>query len=663
MCGIAGIFKNITDQDSVTIKNMIHLLRHRGPEETGLYIDDHIALAHARLSIIDLSHGAQPIHNENKTLWIIFNGEIFNYPDLRNELISSGHKFYTNTDTEVITHLYEEYGPDCLNKLNGQFAFAIWNSDTRSLFLARDRMGIVPLFYSKRNDQFLFASELKALFADPSLERAVDNKALEQIFTFWTTLPGRTFFDGINELPPAHYLLVSDQDFIIKKYWHLNFAVEGNYKSMGKKELAGQVEETLIDAVRIRLRSDVPVGSYLSGGLDSSGITSIIKKNFNNKLNTFGIRFQDKDFDEGLFQQQMVKFLSVNHSELMINNEDISSNFETILWHTETPILRTSPVPLFLLSSLVNQNGYKVVLTGEGSDEIFGGYNIFKETKIREFWSRNPESSIRPLLLGKLYPYIFKDKRLAKTIVEFFRTGIDTPDNPLFSHIIRWNNTSKIKKFFSEDFKNESAGYDAYSDILNQIPEEFHKWDSFEKAQYLEIVIFMSSYLLSSQGDRMAMANSVETRLPFLDHRLIELMSTADPEFKMNLLNEKFILKEALKNKLPEDIVRRPKNPYRAPIKSGLIDNKYGLIEKYLSETALVNTGFFNSRKVDFFLKKMQKTDTISEIDAMTLSGILSTQIIYDKFITSFNENYTNIRPFGLIFEARTKVTLNKGSI
>ncbi len=663
MCGIAGTFKNITDQDFVTIKTMVHLLRHRGPEETGLYIDDYIALAHARLSIIDLSHGAQPIHNENKTLWIIFNGEIFNYPDLRDELIRSGHKFYTNTDTEVIVHLYEEHGPDCLHKLNGQFAFAIWNSNTRSLFLARDRMGIVPLFYSKRNGEFSFASEIKALFADPSVKREIDPKALDQIFTFWAALPGRTFFDGINELPPAHYLLVSAQDFIIKQYWHLNFAAENNYRSTGKKELAEQVEETLVDAVRIRLRSDVPVGSYLSGGLDSSGITSIIKKNFNNKLNTFGIRFQDKDFDEGTFQHQMVRFLDVNHSELMIQNEDISSHFETILWHTETPILRTSPVPLFLLSSLVNQNGYKVVLTGEGSDEIFGGYNIFKETKIRKFWSRNPESKIRPLLLGKLYPYIFKDKRLAKTIVEFFRTGVDSPGNPLFSHLVRWNNTSKIKNFFSEDFKNNSDNYDACSDVLDHLPPDFHKWDSFEKAQYLEIVIFMSSYLLSSQGDRMAMANSVETRLPFLDHRLIELMSTVDPEYKMNLLNEKFILKEVLKNKLPEEIVRRPKNPYRAPIKLGLMDSKYGLIEKYLSETALVKTGLFNSRKLDFFLKKMKKTDTISEIDAMTLSGILSTQIIYDKFITSFSENYTNIHPFGLVFDARTNVTLNKESI
>ncbi len=663
MCGIAGIFKNINDLDSVLIGDMVHLLRHRGPEETGLYIDDHIALAHARLSIIDLPQGAQPIHNENKTLWIIFNGEIFNYPDLREELIKSGHTFYTHTDTEVIIHLYEEYGTDCLKRLNGQFAFAIWNSNTRNLFLARDRMGIVPLFYSKRKNSFSFASEIKALFSDESIERAVDNKSLEQIFTFWTTLQERTFFKGVSELPPAHYLVISDNSFTVKKYWELNFSEANNYTSLKRKDLTEQVEELLLDAVKIRLRSDVPVGSYLSGGLDSSGITSIIKKNFNNRLNTFGIRFQDKDFDEGDFQLQMVKYLEVNHSELMIHNEDIGDNFESILWHSEKPVLRTSPVPLFLLSSLVNQKGYKVVLTGEGSDEIFGGYNIFKETKIRKFWSRYPDSKIRPLLLGKLYPYIFKDKRLANTIVEFFRSGIDSPENPLFSHMVRWKNTSKIKNFFSDDLINSSNSFNTYSDVLEMLPEDFHKWDYFGKAQYLEIVIFMSNYLLSSQGDRMAMANSVETRLPFLDHRLIELMSRINPEFKMNLLNEKFILKEVLKKRLPETITKRPKNPYRAPIKSGLLNANKGLEENYLSGKAVTEAGLFNPRKVDLFLKKIHRSEIISEIDAMTLSGLLSTQIVFDKFISSYTPDSSKKQAFGLVFDARTRVTSNKESI
>jgi asparagine synthase (glutamine-hydrolysing) len=354
-----------------------------------------------------------------------------------------------------------------------------------------------------------------------------------------------------------------------------------------------------------------------------------------------------------------VKYLDVNHSELLIRDEDINDNFESILWHTEKPILRTAPIPLFLLSSLVHQKGYKVVLTGEGSDEIFGGYNIFKETKIRNFWSRYPNSKVRPLLLGKLYPYIFKDKRLGNTIIQFFGSGIDNPDNPLFSHLIRWNNTSKIKKFFSEDLQYELNDYNAFSSVLDLLPEEFYNWDYLAKAQYLEIIIFMSNYLLSSQGDRMAMANSVEIRVPFLDHRLIDLMSKVNPEFKINLLNEKFILKEVLKSRLPDSIVNRPKNPYRAPIKRGLLSTNNKLIEKYLSQSELKRTGLFDSNKIIFFLKKMKRVDKISEIDAMTITGLLSTQIIYDKFITSFNNNYSELRPFDLVFDVRSNTGLN----
>lgn len=655
MCGIAGILNNNNiPPDSTLLNKMIHLLRHRGPDESGLYLDDRVGLAHARLSIIDLSEGTQPIHNEDKSVWIVFNGEIFNYPELREELIKSGHKFYTKTDTEVILHLYEEKGVDCLQKLNGQFAFVIWDINKQTLFLARDRAGILTLFYSIRQGSLIFASEIKALFADPSLTRNINYKALDQIFTYWTTLHNLTFFDNVYELLPAHYMLVTREGYKTERYWNLDFCPAGCYSGLNKHELSENIDEILLDAVQIRLRADVPVGSYLSGGLDSSGITSIITKYFNNELNSFGMRFEDEDFDEGTCQEDMVRFLNVNHSELLIKNEDISKNLESALWYTEKPLLRTAPVPLYLLSSLVHKTGYKVVLTGEGGDEIFGGYNIFKETKIRNFWSRYPDSKSRPLLLGNLYPYIFKDKKLGNTLIEFFRPGIDDPGNPLFSHLIRWNNTSKIKNLFSENVKTALDGYNTYSDLLSMLPKEFHEWDYFAKAQYLEIIIFMSNYLLSSQGDRMAMANSVEIRVPFLDHRLIELMSKVNPEFKINGLNEKFILKEVLKEKLPLSILKRQKNPYRAPIKDGLINADSELVKRYLSESKLKKYGLFDVNKVELFLKKICKVDRISEIDGMTLIGLISTEIIYDKFINNFRVDFTNVRPFDLIFDMRS---------
>ena len=652
MCGIAGIVNTSgkLSADVPDLQKMVHLLRHRGPDETGLYIDDNIALAQSRLSIIDLSGGIQPIYNEDKSLWIIFNGEIFNYPDLRAYLISKGHRFYTNTDTEVIIHLYEEEGNACVNKLNGQFAFAIWDSKKKSLFIARDRVGIRPLFYTLHNNQLIFSSEIKAILSLPGVPRQLDYQALDQVFTFWTTLKGKTLFDGIFELPPGHFLFADSNGIKIDKFWQIPFSSSQSEDNRGR--LLEDVSELLFDAVKIRLRADVPVGSYLSGGLDSSGITSTVKKNFNNKLRTFGIRFEAGDFDEGEYQQEMVNYLGVDHSELFINNSDIAQNLESLLWFTEKPLLRTAPIPLYLLSRLVHESGYKVVLTGEGADEIFGGYNIFKETKIRNFWAKYPDSKMRPALLAKLYPYIFKDKRLNDSLVEFFRFGIDEPHNPFFSHIIRWNNTAKIKTFFSPKLKAELENHNSLDQLLKDLPSDFNKWNYLSKAQYLEMSIFLSNYLLSSQGDRAAMAHSVEMRMPFLDYRIIERMSNVDPELKINGLNEKFLLKKVFKDILPEKVLNRDKNPYRAPIKQGILFDK-NLIEKYLSYDSLTEAGLFDAKKVNLLLNKLNKIEKAGEVDNMALIGILSAQIIYHNFIENFSPDYTGMGTFNIVFDLR----------
>ncbi|MBS4034535.1 MAG: asparagine synthase (glutamine-hydrolyzing) [Ignavibacterium sp.] len=652
MCGIAGIVNTSgkLSADIPDIRKMVHLLHHRGPDQTGIYIDDNAALAQSRLSIIDLRGGIQPIYNEDKSLWIIFNGEIFNYPDIREYLISKGHKFYTTTDTEVIIHLYEEDGINCVHKLNGQFAFAIWDSKKKSLFIARDRVGIRPLFYTLHNNQLIFSSEIKAILSLPGISCQIDYQALDQVFTFWTTLKGKTLFDGIFELSPGHFLFADSNGIKIDKFWHIPFSSAESENN--REKLIENVSELLFDAVKIRLRADVPVGTYLSGGLDSSGITSTVKKNFNNKLRTFGIRFEAGDFDEGEYQQEMVNYLGVDHSELFINNSDIAQNLESLLWFTEKPLLRTAPIPLYLLSRLVHKSGYKVVLTGEGADEIFGGYNIFKETKIRNFWAKYPDSKMRPALLAKLYPYIFKDKRLNDSLTEFFRFGIDDPGNPFFSHIIRWNNTSKIKTFFSPKLKAELENHNSLDELLKDLPSDFYKWNYLSKAQYLEISVFLSNYLLSSQGDRAAMAHSVEMRMPFLDYRIIERMSNVDPELKINGLNEKFLLKKIFKDILPDKVLNRDKNPYRAPIKQGILFDKT-LIEKYLSYDSLTEAGLFDFKKVSLLLNKMNKFEKAGEVDNMALIGILSAQIIQEKFIKSFSPDYTAMGNFDIVFDLR----------
>jgi len=659
MCGISGILnlKNPAPIDINNLRRMTYALRHRGPDETGAYVDDWIGIAQSRLSIIDLKSGSQPIHNEDKSIWIVFNGEIFNYPEIRESLVKLGHKFYTTSDTEVILHLYEEKKEKCLDDLNGQFAFAIWKSKTKELFAARDRVGILPLFYKIKEEKLYFASEAKAIIEVSDNQTSFDPVGVDQIFTFWTTLPGRTAFADINELAPGHFIKFSpEKNISLNRYWSLSYSKDLLQKDKSIPQFTGEISDLMKDSVRIRLRADVPVGSYLSGGLDSSGITAIIKNDFNNQLRTFGITFQEESFDESDFQHLMVKHLDTNHSEVQAKNEDIGKYFSDAVYFGEKPIIRAAPVPLFLLSKKVRDEGFKVVLTGEGADEIFGGYNIFRETKVRKFWSDDPDSKLRPKLLKKLYPYIFKDKRLAQTLQAFFKLGIDDPGNSFFSHIVRWTNNIKLKNFFSEDFKSQIGDYNCNDELKSLLPEDFDNWNYVYKAQYLEIITFMSGYLLSSQGDRMAMANSVELRVPYLDHRIIEYMATVPSEFKIRGLNEKYLLKKVFKGLLPKEIVYRPKNPYRAPIRNSFLNNKFLDIKSILSEKVIEDTGVFNPAKVKLLIQKAERSQSLSELDNMAIAGIISTQLLHHHFVNYKKLSVPADYIFNTFIDKRTKI-------
>ncbi|MBK7228617.1 MAG: asparagine synthase (glutamine-hydrolyzing) [Ignavibacteriales bacterium] len=659
MCGISGILnlKNPASINTDHLRRMTFALRHRGPDETGAYIDDWVGLAQSRLSIIDLSGGSQPIHNEDKTFWIVFNGEIFNYPEIRESLIKLGHKFYTTSDTEVILHLYEEKKERCLDDLNGQFAFVIWDSVKKEFFAARDRVGILPFFYKTENEKLLFASEAKAIIEISDSSTSFDPIGLDQIFTFWTNLPGRTAFKNINELAPGHYLKFSPgKDISVSRYWSLPYNKNLLSEEKSIPEFTSEISDLMKDSIRIRLRADVPVGSYLSGGLDSSGITAFVKNYFNNELRTFGITFQEESFDESEFQHLMIKHLNTNHSEVHATNEDIGKYFSDIVYYGEKPIIRAAPVPLYLLSKKVREEGYKVVLTGEGADEIFGGYNIFKETKVRKFWSVDPTSQLRPKLLQKLYPYIFKDKRLVQTLQAFFKLGIEDSNNSFFSHIVRWNNNTRLKNFFSNDFKEQIGDYNAYDDLKSILPKDFDSWDYVYKAQYLEIITFMSGYLLSSQGDRMAMANSVELRVPYLDHRIIEYMATVPSRFKIRGLNEKYLLKKVFNNLLPQRIVNRAKNPYRAPIRNSFLNNKSLDLKTVLSEKEISYAGVFNPDKVNLLMKKAERTEALSELDNMALAGIISTQFLHNDFINHKKLNVPDNYRFNTFIDKRNQI-------
>jgi asparagine synthase (glutamine-hydrolysing) len=643
MCGIAGIVDigGRARPDEAELRRMIVQLRHRGPDGYGFHRDGAVGLAHARLSIIDLSGGSQPIHNEDKTVWVVFNGEIFNYIELRQDLEKAGHRFYTHSDTEVIVHLYEEYGDDFARHLNGQFAIALWDRVKRRLVLLRDRPGILPLYYAIRDGRLFFASEVKSILAGFGAAPALNPDALDQLMTFWAPVSPQTLFEGVQEVRPGQMLVIEDGRLTTTQYWDWTFPPHGDYHTASAETQAEALHDLLVDATRLRLRSDVPVGAYLSGGLDSSVLVAIIHHYGNVPLRTFSIGFEDADYDESRYQRQMIEHLGADHSRISCGNPDIAQAFMRAIWHTESPVLRTAPIPMMLLSGLVRSQGYKVVLTGEGSDEVLGGYDIFKEAKIRHFWARNPGSAFRPRLLKRLYPYLDLSQAQAQVYLQnFFGAALDQPDVPHFSHIPRWTTTAKCKEFFSESLKTRLRD-NALEAMRQSFPPALERWHPFHRAQYIEAKSLMAGYLLCSQGDRMLMASSVEGRFPFLDHRVIEYANAVHPRLKMKVLNEKYLLKRAMGRYLPDGIVRRFKQPYRAPsIPAFFGSDPPEFVRELLDAETVRKYGYFDAAKVGRLVKKIQQGRAIGNKDSMALVGILSTQAWHHLFIENYASSF-----------------------
>jgi asparagine synthase (glutamine-hydrolysing) len=640
MCGIVGVldWSGERPPDAVLLRRMLGIIRHRGPDEFGLYVDRRAGIGCARLSILDLCTGQQPIRNEDGSLWIVFNGEVYNHPELRVDLERAGHRFSTRTDTEVILHLYEDRGPECLHLLNGQFAIAIWDTGRGELFLARDRLGVRPLFYALFPRGLIFASEMKALFLDPRLEARLAPQALAQTFTFWAPLAPRTVFEDVLELPPGHYMQVSADAHTLTRYWHLTFPEAGDEEPISEDEAAEQLQALLSDATRLRLRADVPVGSYLSGGLDSTLITALIRQHTPEALRTFSVNFEEPAFDERSHQVVANILLSTAHRRTMCSNADIGRVFPDVVWHAEAPLLRTSPAPMYLLSRLVHECDTKVVLTGEGADELLGGYNIYKEDKVRRFWAREPESHWRPLLLRRLYPYVADLSRGGDAYLQaFFREGLTAVDQVGYSHRIRWRNTTRLQRLFSTELRGTLDGYDPVAEFLTSLDGALLRCSPLAQAQFIEIAAFMSPYLLSSQGDRVMAANSVEGRFPFLDHRVIAFCSRLPPRLKIRGLREKYILKKSARELLSPQIWQRRKQPYRAPIHPAFFGEPLEYVETLLSPQPLRSVGVFDPDAVARLMRKCQAGVRVSEGDDMALVGILSTQLLHHLFVETFS--------------------------
>ena len=636
MCGLAGFLGEEAHPEATEclLERMAEAIAHRGPDGRGTFSARGIGLTHVRLSIVGLSDGKQPMRNSDGSIVIAFNGEIFNYVELREELKAKGHRFRTECDTEVLLALYETFGEECLQRLNGDFAFAIWDGRNRRLVLARDRMGVRPLFYTRLRDTLYFASEIKALLQVPGIDAELDPLALDQIFTLWAPIAPRTAFKGIFELEPGHVLTAQDGQIAERPYWTMQFPDMRDIDPDRGADRRDELNALLTDSIRLRMRADVPVGAYLSGGLDSSLVTALAAPMAPNGLNTFSVTFDSAEHDESSFQALVSERLNTRHRSVRCGPSEIASRFPDVVRHAERPILRTAPAPLFHLSRLVRDEGMKVVLTGEGADEIFAGYDIFREARVRRFCARQPQSRIRPHLFRKLYPYLPGLKQQSpEYLAAFFGAGADRSDDPLFSHRPRFRSTAAAKIFYSDDLRAELGGYDAADDLASRLPSEFCRWHPLHQAQYLEARFLLPGYILSSQGDRMAMAHGIEGRFPFLDHRVVEFAGRLSPETKLKGLEEKHILRRVADGLLPENVIRRPKQPYRAPDSSSFVNGRdEAYVGECLGEEAIRDAGFFNANAVSRLRDKSRSRPLTGFRDNAALVGILSTQLWHRQF-------------------------------
>jgi asparagine synthase (glutamine-hydrolysing) len=646
MCGLAGIVSGAAAPPPVEVelRRMIATLHHRGPDGARVRIDGSVGLAHARLSIIDPEGGWQPLHNADRSVWVVFNGEIFNHVELRATLQRQGHVFATASDTEVIVHLYERYGDAFVDHLNGQFAIALHDTRRQRLVLARDRVGIRPLYYTHSAGRLLFASEVKALFAAGGVARALEVSAFAQVFGVWGCIAPDTAFQGVRQLPPGNLMCVDLRDPALttrpKPYWDWRFedegAGEGGESRRSEGECAEELHALLVDAVRLQLRADVPVGAYLSGGLDSAVIATLIRNHAESPLRTFSLGFADPEFDERPHQQAMVRALGTEHSEVEVSHGDIAAAFAATVWHAESPLVRTAPAPMKLLARHVEASGYKVVLTGEGADEVFAGYDLFKEAKVRRFMARQPGSRWRGRAVERLYPYLtHSPANMPGFAARFFAEGDDDTGSPWFAHGPRIRSTRRVLRFLHPDLRAQLEQTSAESLLQPHMPDGIGRWPPLGRDQYVEAKTLLPGYLLSSQGDRMSMAHSVEGRYPFLDHRLIEFAGRLPPRYKLRGLCEKFILKRAVSGEVPASIVGRHKQPYRAPDCACFFDRQAPLpwVADALSPSRLQATGLFDVAAVGHLLEKCRKGRAIGFPDNMAFVGVLSTLLLHEQFV------------------------------
>lgn len=635
MCGIGGLVRAEagTTVSEAALRRIARALRHRGPDGWGFLHDPGCGLVSARLAIIDLPGGWQPLVTGPAGDALVFNGEIYNHPELRADLRARGESFATSSDTEVLLRLIELDGLAALSRLNGQFAFAWWQPRKRRLTLVRDRFGVRPVYWSLAGDgTLIFGSEVKALFASGEVLPAANLEGVDEVFTFWGPRPPRTVFRDVNQLR-AGGLLVWERGRILE---------EGRWWSVDDEPpppADADLEELLHDSVRLRLRADVPVGAYLSGGLDSSLISAIAHQETGRELRTFSIAFSDPRYDERAHQEEVARALGVQHHVVEVDSRTLAAAFPEVVWHAEVPLVRTAPVPMFLLAREVRANDLTVVATGEGADELFWGYDLFKEVVLRELHETEPERAAE--LLGELYPHLGPAAGRRGPAWQRFLLETGARDDLLASHLTRVKATAAIKAFYRPEIAEELGESLALDRLRRDLPPDFHRWSSLERAGWLELTTLLEPYLLSSQGDRMAMAHGVEGRYPFLDQRVFAYAAAQPAGRKLAGLEDKVALRELAAKILPDAIATRRKQPYRAPeVAPFFAEEAPDWVEDLLSPAALAENEIWEPDRVAGLLRRCRAGRATGMREGMAFVAILSTQLWTRAFLDAGSAAY-----------------------
>jgi len=639
MCGICGVtyFDRERNVSELEVKGMCDVIRHRGPDDQGWITKGNYGIGMRRLSIIDLFTGRQPIANEDGSIWIVFNGEIYNHMELRDELVKKGHTFQTKCDTEAIVHAYEEYGEDCPKKLNGMFGFAILDQKKQTLFLARDRLGIKPLYYYHDSGKFAFGSELKSILQVENIPREVDKRALDIFLTFEYIPSPYSIFEGIRKLPPGHSLTLKDGRITIKEYWDLRF----DEKETPEDDLCEQLLDLFQDAVKIRLMSDVPLGAFLSGGIDSSAIVAMMSRVMDRPVKTFSIAFKEDTYNESPYAQQIADRFNTEHHVEVIEPNALELT-EKLVGFLDEPFGDFSIFPTYLVSKMARKH-VTVSLSGDGGDELFAGYDTYIANKAGRAYERLPG-----LLRGAMHPILNrippteKKKGLINRAKRFVE-GMQLPPDLEHTRWMIFLQEAEKPKLYSDDLQDVLNGSDSFEFIRSYF-NRVNTTDPLNRQLYVDIKSYLVDDILV-KVDRMSMATSLETRVPFLDHRFVEFTATIPSRLKLQGKSTKYLLKKAMQGILPPEILNRGKEGFSIPIKNWLKTDLKSLMLEVLEPQKIKREGFFNANYVEQLKKEhlSGKKNHSHRLWSMMVFGIwqnlyLRGERINEKAIQTSNE-------------------------